>query len=290
MSDPIKITLTDDLKEKIKTWCKENPYTVYAHYNDEMPKEWVAKLVEATTVQELQDAKYFIEEQLCENLSDHQHNTNDYEFDRFLLEHKLDEPKIEFASDAEYDKAMDFFRDYWEYNTDDDYLKTLLRRAEKNTDIVAVPLNRKGEGFELPSDDYWGSEVKDNPKRRDSLIRNFGFSKDDIKEMMGDATYAYSILKVCGRIDLEALWNSDYPLSHIVISERDSLIIHNHNNGSGGGCAVVPQGYSKTFPALFRVDDYHYAYGVQRVFGFVSQFWSGQLEVQMRKQKKPVKK
>jgi hypothetical protein len=252
-----------ELHTLIVEWCNENPYTLYADYRDQLPQDLIAPLLQAKTIEELQEAQCNLECEVSDCFFDYQYTVEHENFETMQKELSLT-----FDSEEEKEAAFEVFRENFQFCTDD-YIKTCARNTRLN--VVAVPL-LNGEAIESPQADYSDTDL---PEFKATIAPLFGFSDADCDDL---ANEQYGLMKICGQINIEALLAADAkPLTHITITPLDSYVFHNGSDGSGS-CFEPKITKEVTLPCTLHIDSEN-RYGVQAVYGFTNAFWNNDLNV-----------
>lgn len=269
----VREKLADDIRE----WTEANPYKVYGDYRDEFDAETVTLLLE--------DRQAF-EEKFCE-----------IEDNAFIYaewaEHRADlintfadriaEAYPELFTDRDADDAVE-----WEELPDElteafeeakfcdcsDLLETMLRNTQLH--IVAIPYDPDApEGISDPDDAGIGPPNGDLDEEQNAARVAYLAEKFGIDGWAAESCYYHESLKVMGRLDLRKVYEEGKPTA-ITIGPDSSLIFHTSWNGSG--CmGDVRATKTVTLPARFIVDSG--SYGIDAVYGFTGEVWSGDLAV-----------
>ena len=252
--------ISNELYRKIQKYCEDNPYIAYADYRDELPLDMVELLLED---RQKFDEEWFEVEQSYYDYADWQYWEEDA-FDEFAKLILGDEHE-ETCFDDFPDKVKAVFYEY-RYIDTSDALRSHLRQTRAY--IVAVPEKRNGDTISPPN---YECDSIENKARNRYLRDSLGINGNSAESM-----YHFEVLKVCGTLDLQEVYEKGKP-THVIVGPGDSLVTHSSLNGSGGLGDLTPT-RRKKFKATFHVDELN-RYGVQAVYGFTGRFWEHELSV-----------
>lgn len=256
-------------RDAVIKWMGENPYELYAHYDDELPVELIAKLLDRDP-----EALNEYENELIDN------NWMYVEWDNVRSD-LISALNIsdEVAESDDFDELFDECKSI----STGDYIETVARNTRLH--IVATPyIGAPGEyHFEEDQEDclllfpHGHLYEEENERRAKQLLDVLGVENPAEAE----TCYEFDTLKVMGSIDLADLIENGPP-THITFGpdDIDNIVTHNRVNGSGG-CGTVRLTKTVTLPAMFRVDDGD-SYGVDSVFGFVGEVWRRPLKAERK--------
>lgn len=259
------VVIPEEIKNLVTTWCKENPYTVYADRDDVISDEMAEKLLDAQTVAELEEAKSDIENEIDEGMWNYHAQIEDEQFKECVKEIELN-----FEDAEEKDATLEFFRENFKFCTSD-FIKTCVRHWSGH--IVATVLDKNGEPFESPClNDHSLEEMR---RLKAKWKRSFKLSKEDAEQLTRETMYSGTYLKICGTIDLWDLWEKGKPITRMKLNKHCSIIIHCGGNGSGN-CWEPTINVDRWVKVKVGLD--HPRYGVQAVYGMVGSFWRNEIE------------
>lgn len=261
------------LLNEIREVTEAKPYKVYGDYRDELSPEQVATLLESREKFDEEFWEIEINASDYADWSEHHDEIIEKFGARIMAEFPDDFAKNDSLEDLEWrDMPSEVVNAFHESTVVDcsDLLDTMLRNSRVN--IVALVINADDPDNDHEIGPPHGElDAEENEKRQRYLEETFG-----IDGWKAESCYSHERLKVMGRLDLREVYEKGKPVA-ITISPGDTLIFHTSWNGSG--ClGDVKATKTVTMPAAFKVDSLD-RYGVQEVYGFVGEMWSGGLEV-----------
>jgi len=250
----------NEMREKVKDYCKANPVEFYGDRNDELSPELIETL--------LTDPDKFGEvSSECEfSLQDYWYSECYFEYvNTFMKEIDLDP---EETPDNIKDGIRELIQDYVEFDYSD-YWRVCCHNS--NPHIVLEPINPDtGEGFYPP---MYSLDFKENMDRARALMKHFGIRNYRRIENM----YEHETLKVCGTVDLYEIFKTGETPKQWVIYSTDNLIFHTSWNGSGClGNIKMRKDKSSAITCNVSFDN-NKKYGVDAVYGFTGQWWRNEL-------------
>lgn len=264
-NEAMKELTREEVETLLREWCKENPYTVYADRNDELPVEYAEKIMDCENDAELENVLCDIECEIDDNLLDYRWQAEDESFKQCLKDNEL-----YFDSKSEEESYLEFFREYFEFNTWE-YIQHIFGQSS-HIHIVATP-QYNGEAIEAPN--TFDNSEEYNKELSGILIETLGYSQEDCDKLANETGYSGAVLRVCGTIDFSEIFKTREMPKTITFSKSDSIVFHNAGNGSGS-CYEPEITKTVTLPANFRVDN-SWKYGIDAVYGMSGRFWQNDL-------------
>lgn len=268
--------ILSDLRDKIVTYCDENPNALYSSGYDEVISDAQANML-------LKGDFEGFDESIWEMV-------NAYD----------DYPEVwaywegEFASAFAFDSWADVPEPMQElarenrHHDESELVKDMIRHKRCNvTATILKPGAPEPENLIYAPGGY---EDERDAKLARYLIDAFGVKLDAVKghskaDQLRDKLeviyggYDREQLTLIGRVDLFAIYEAQKAPTHVTIGPEDvdHLLFYEHHNGCGN-MGTLPLTRTRTMPAIFRVDG-TYGYGVDSCYGFTGQHWNHEIRV-----------
>lgn len=238
-----------------------NPYKVYADYQDRLPDSMIENLL-AGEIEQFEESCWEYELQMQDSIRSFDNLDEYYTAACKALGLTLEQgtPEAEEAREA-FDESFIFdFSDYWRDCA-----------GHSKARVTVTPLNpANNEPFYAV---HWQQGFAENLSGARALRKALGIT--GYKKI--ESIYAAEVLRICGVVDLVAVYDSGKGLNQITISPSDSnnALFHDAFNGSGNlGPVVITK--TATLDCTVRLDS-AIRYGVDSVYGFTNKFWDHDL-------------